>query len=174
MVAGSQAGTALEVTGLVPGQTYYFTFYSENFSYYSAGATASSVTLAVPQAKNSGAEGVPQAPAAVFLGDSGLTFGLDSWGPDRSQLRRGAVAALQQRRPDRRHGERLERLRQYGEQDARLGRVQPDRHVVLGPAAGLRRGIRNRVLVQGRERRLGRPVRGRQRRELDGHRQRDQ
>ena len=80
VVSGSQAGTALEVTGLVPGQTYYFTFYSENFSYYSAGATASSVTLAVPQAKNSGAEGVPQAPAEIFLGDSGLTFGLDSWG----------------------------------------------------------------------------------------------
>ena len=80
VVSGSQAGTALEVTGLVPGQTYYFTFYSENFSYYSAGATASAVTMDRPQAKNSGAEGVPQAPAAIFLGDSDLTFGLDSWG----------------------------------------------------------------------------------------------
>ena len=79
VVSGSQAGTSLEVTGLTPGQTYYFTFYSENFSYYSAGATATEVALDVPQARNTSG-GTPEAPAAIYLGDTGLTFGLDSWG----------------------------------------------------------------------------------------------
>ncbi len=79
VISGSQAGTSLEVTGLTPGQTYYFKFYSENFSYYSAGATATEVTLDVPQARNTSG-GSPEAPAAIYLGDTGLTFGFDSWG----------------------------------------------------------------------------------------------
>ena len=80
VVSGSQVGTSLEVTGLLPGQTYYFTFYSENYSYYSAGATASAVTLAMPQARNTGGGDLPEAPATIFLGDSGKSFGFDSWG----------------------------------------------------------------------------------------------
>ena len=79
VVSGSQSGSSLEVTGLTPGQTYYFTFYSENYSYYSAGATASSVTLDMPQARNTSG-GSPEAPATIYLGDTGLTFGFDSWG----------------------------------------------------------------------------------------------
>ncbi|NCA81114.1 MAG: hypothetical protein EOM72_00010 [Opitutae bacterium] len=79
VVSGSQAGTALEVTGLIPGQTYYFTFYSENYSYYSAGETAASVATALPQARNTSG-GSPEAPATLFLGDTGQTFGFDSWG----------------------------------------------------------------------------------------------
>ncbi|HPT17149.1 MAG TPA: lamin tail domain-containing protein, partial [Kiritimatiellia bacterium] len=79
VVAGSQSGTSLEVTGLIPGVAYYFTFYSENSSYYSAGATATAVATALPQARNTSG-GSPQAPSAIHLGDSGLTFGFDSWG----------------------------------------------------------------------------------------------
>ena len=79
VVSGSQAGTALEVTGLIPGQTCYFTFYSENYSYYSAGETAASVATALPQARNTSG-GSPEAPATIFQGDTGQTFGFDSWG----------------------------------------------------------------------------------------------
>ncbi len=79
VVSGSQGGTSLEATGLLPGQTYYFTFYSENSSYYSDGATAAAVTMAMPQARNTGG-GAPEAPATIFLGDTGKTFGFDSWG----------------------------------------------------------------------------------------------
>ncbi len=80
VVSGSQSGSSLEVTGLVPGETYYFTFYSENFSYYSTGVTADPVALDRPQARNTSG-GSPEAPAGtIFLGDTGQTFGLDSWG----------------------------------------------------------------------------------------------
>ena len=79
VISGSQSGSSLEVTGLIPGQTYYFTFYSENHSYYSAGATADSVGTDMPQARNTDG-GSPEAPATIYLGDSGKTFGLDSWG----------------------------------------------------------------------------------------------
>ena len=80
VVSGSQGGTSLEVTGLTPGATYYFTFYSENYSYYSAAATATAVTLDRPQARNTGGNATPGAPAGtVYLGDV-KTFTLDSWG----------------------------------------------------------------------------------------------
>lgn len=75
---GSNAGTSLAVDGLLPGTTYYFTFYSENYYYYSTGVTVS-VTMGRPQARNTSG-GSPQAPATIYLGDSGLTFGLDAWG----------------------------------------------------------------------------------------------
>ncbi len=79
VVAGSQSGPGLEVTGLVPGQTYHFTFYSENNSYYSTGETAAPIAMAMPKARNTSG-GSPEAPSTIFLGDSGLTFGFDSWG----------------------------------------------------------------------------------------------
>ena len=78
VVSGSQGGTSLEVTGLMPGQTYYFTFYSENYSYYSAGETAASVTMGVPQARNTDG-GAVEMPAEIFLGDQNLIFGCDTW-----------------------------------------------------------------------------------------------
>jgi hypothetical protein len=80
VVAGSQSGGSLEVAGLVPGQTYYFTFYSENYGYYSAGVTTDPVALDMPQARNTSG-GSPEAPAGtIYLGDSNLEFGFDSWG----------------------------------------------------------------------------------------------
>lgn len=41
--------TSLTDTGLTSGTTYYYKFYSENYSYYSAGATAHATTDAAPQ-----------------------------------------------------------------------------------------------------------------------------
>ncbi|MGD9612075.1 MAG: hypothetical protein AB7V22_04150, partial [Kiritimatiellia bacterium] len=38
-----------------------------------------SLTTDMPQARNTSG-GTPQAPATIYLGDTGLTFGLDSWG----------------------------------------------------------------------------------------------
>lgn len=67
-----------EVPGLMPGQTYYFTFYSENMAYYSEGWTEF-LTMGNPQARNTGG-GAPEVPAEVFLGDLGLAFGCDAWG----------------------------------------------------------------------------------------------
>ncbi len=75
VITGSTGDTTLEVTGLTPGQTYYFTFYSENYSYYSAGATAAALTMGMPQARTTF-----DVPGSIFLGDSGKTFGFDSWG----------------------------------------------------------------------------------------------
>ncbi|MGD9612549.1 MAG: discoidin domain-containing protein [Kiritimatiellia bacterium] len=72
------AFNGLDVPGLMPGQTYYFTFYAENFSYYSEGWTET-CTMGNPQARNTGG-GAPEVPAEVFLGDLGLTFGCDAWG----------------------------------------------------------------------------------------------
>jgi len=78
---GVQHGTNLDVTSMIwTGQkTYHFTFYSVNNSnYYSEGVTAPALILA-PQARNTGG-GAPEAPAEIFLGDAGLTFGFDSSG----------------------------------------------------------------------------------------------
>lgn len=81
VIAGSQAGTSLEVTGLTPGATYYFTFYSENNSYYSTAVTASAVTLNMPQARNTSGSASPGAPAGtIYLGDTGKVFTFESWG----------------------------------------------------------------------------------------------
>lgn len=81
VVSGSQGGTALEVTGLTPGQTYYFTFYSENHSYYSAGTTATALTLDMPQARNTSGEATPGGPAGtIYLGDTAKVFTFESWG----------------------------------------------------------------------------------------------
>jgi len=47
VVRGSDGGTSYEDSGLVPGWTYYYKFYSENYSYYSDG-TEVNVTLDRP------------------------------------------------------------------------------------------------------------------------------
>jgi hypothetical protein len=79
VIAGSQAGTSLEVTGLTPGATYYFTFYSENNSYYSTAVTASAVTLNMPQARNTSGSASPGGPAGtIYLGDTGKVFTFES------------------------------------------------------------------------------------------------
>ena len=79
VISGGESGTALEVTGLTPGETYYFTFYSENFSYYSDGVSATALTMGMPQARNTNG-GSPEAPTSIFLGDQNLIFGCDTWG----------------------------------------------------------------------------------------------
>jgi autotransporter-associated beta strand protein len=71
--------TSLEDSGLLPGVTYYYRFYSENYSYYSDG-TQITQAAGMPQARNTDGGASPQAPSTIYLGDSGLTFGLDSWG----------------------------------------------------------------------------------------------
>lgn len=78
-----------EVTGLTPGQTYSFTFYSENMACYSEGWTES-CTMGNPQARNTGG-GAPEVPTEVFLGDSGLTFGCDAWGTLEGQWGRARM-----------------------------------------------------------------------------------
>lgn len=78
VVSGSQGGSSLEVAGLMPNADYVFTFYTENNSHYSPG-TSSHIVLLMPQARNTNG-GAPEAPAEVFLGDAGLTFGCDTWG----------------------------------------------------------------------------------------------
>ncbi|NCA82661.1 MAG: choice-of-anchor D domain-containing protein, partial [Opitutae bacterium] len=81
VVAGSQSGTSLTVTGLTPGQVYYFTLYSENNSYYSTGTTASAVTLSMPRARNTGGSASPGLPAGtIYLGDSAKVFTVETWG----------------------------------------------------------------------------------------------
>jgi autotransporter-associated beta strand protein len=86
VIVGSQDNGALEVTGLTPGETYYFRFYSENYSYYSSGDNAASLTMGMPKAQNTGGAGTPEEPATVYLGDTGLTsFGLDVWGSIEAQ-----------------------------------------------------------------------------------------
>ena len=72
------SATSVNDTGLLPNTTYYYRFYSENFSYYSPGAQVSETTQ-MPRARNTGESATPQAPATIFLGDGGLTFGLDAW-----------------------------------------------------------------------------------------------
>jgi hypothetical protein len=44
-VVYNSSGTSLNDTGLTPGTSYTYTLYSENFSYYSPGATASASTV---------------------------------------------------------------------------------------------------------------------------------
>lgn len=44
VVQGSQSGTSYEDTGLTPNTHYYYAFFSENYSYYSSGATADTTT----------------------------------------------------------------------------------------------------------------------------------
>ena len=78
VLAASPSGTSLEVTGLAPFQSYYFFFYTENNGYYSTG-TMREVFTGRPQARNTNG-GAPEAPAEIFLGDAGLTFGCDTWG----------------------------------------------------------------------------------------------
>ncbi|MGD9782102.1 MAG: MBG domain-containing protein [Kiritimatiellia bacterium] len=89
-VMGSRlAFNGLDVPGLMPGQTYYFTFYAENFLYYSEGWTES-CTMDLPQARNTGG-GAPEVPTEVFLGDSGLTFGCEAWGTLEGQWGRARM-----------------------------------------------------------------------------------
>jgi PKD domain len=81
----------LDVTGLMPDQTYFFTFYSENMACYSGGWTES-CTMGLPQVRNTDG-GAPEAPAEVFLGDQNLTFGCDSWGTIESNWGRARMWA---------------------------------------------------------------------------------
>ena len=79
VIAQNQGGTSLTATNLLPGETYFFTVYTENNTYYSPGVTVS-VTMGRPKARNTDGSASPQAPSTIYLGDSGLTFGLDAWG----------------------------------------------------------------------------------------------
>ena len=81
VISGSQSGSALEVTDLTPGQTYYFRFYSENHSYYSSGTTATALTMGMPKARNTSGGATPGAPAGtIYLGDTAKVFTFESWG----------------------------------------------------------------------------------------------
>ena len=72
------SATTYQDTGLLPGRTYYYRFFSENLSYYSAGATTNTTT-AMPAVRNTNGSG-PEQPASIHLGDTNLTFGCDGWG----------------------------------------------------------------------------------------------
>lgn len=79
VVQGSLAGTSYEDSGLAPGTTYYYEFFSENFSYYS-GSEDASYTTHMPRGRNTDGEATPQQPATIYLGDTNQTFGLEAWG----------------------------------------------------------------------------------------------
>ncbi len=84
------SATSHEATGLTPGTTYYFAFYSENLSYYSTAATASQAT-ATPTARNSGGSASPGSPAGtLWLGDDG-TFTADAWGTVEANWSRARI-----------------------------------------------------------------------------------
>lgn len=53
-------GSSFSDTGLTPGQTYYYSVYSENYSYYSTGTTVSATPCTTPSATISGASSVCQ------------------------------------------------------------------------------------------------------------------
>lgn len=73
------SGTATSISGLTPGTTYYFAFYSENFSYYSTAATANTDTW-MPRARNTSGSASPGSPAGtLWVGDNG-TFTAEAWG----------------------------------------------------------------------------------------------
>jgi hypothetical protein len=74
------SGTSVSDDGRMPGTTYYYKIYSENYGYYSSNPSTFSGTTAMVQARNTSGS-TPQAPAGtIYLGDTGKTFGLDSWG----------------------------------------------------------------------------------------------
>ncbi len=79
VVAGSSAAEALEITGLLPGTTYYVSVYSENHGYYSAAATFTATATEMPRARNSDGNANPNQPSGLFLGDTLQTFGFESW-----------------------------------------------------------------------------------------------
>jgi len=62
--------TTFEDTGLTANTTYYYRFYSENHSYYSAGADASETTDAAPE---------PDAPVATAASSVGRTSFTANW-----------------------------------------------------------------------------------------------
>lgn len=67
---GSSTTTA--ITGLTPGTTYYFAFYSESYSYYSP-ANITSITTEMPLARNTGGLASPGAPSGtLYLGDNAV------------------------------------------------------------------------------------------------------
>ncbi|NDE17148.1 hypothetical protein EBZ80_19685 [bacterium] len=89
------SGTSMDNDLLQPGTTYYYRFYSENFSNYSAGITTSATT-AMPQSRNAG---TPVSPSTLYVGDT-ATFSLDStatitcttntnWGQPRIYIKQG-------------------------------------------------------------------------------------
>lgn len=80
VLEGSTAAETYEATGLTPGQTYYFTLYSENFNYYSAGVTFTATATERPRAQNTGGGGAsPGQPANLYLGDTNKLFTFESW-----------------------------------------------------------------------------------------------
>jgi hypothetical protein len=89
------SGTSMDNDLLLPGTTYYYRFYSENYGTYSAGATASATTD-MPQSRNAT---TPVSPSTLYVGDA-ATFSLDStatitsstntsWGQPRIYIKQG-------------------------------------------------------------------------------------
>lgn len=78
VVQGDAENSGVEVSGLMPGHSYFFTFYAQNNARYSTG-TIAAVTLWYPPVRNTGAV-TPEMPADVYLGDTGLVFGCEAAG----------------------------------------------------------------------------------------------
>lgn len=73
------SATSASLSGLMPGVTYYYAFYSENYSYYSP-ADSASVTLATPEVRNIAGGASPGSPAGtLYLGDN-ATFTAEATG----------------------------------------------------------------------------------------------
>jgi autotransporter-associated beta strand protein len=72
--AAGSGNSFADTSGLAPGTTYYYRFYTENFSYYSTGADANRTT-ATAQFKNPGTAN----PSTAFLGDN-VDINSQTWG----------------------------------------------------------------------------------------------
>jgi autotransporter-associated beta strand protein len=82
VVTGSDDDGTVDATGLQPDTMYYFKFWSENNSYYSAGVGGVSRTTGKPKSRNYSDGADPRQPATLYLGDTGAAgaFGCKSYG----------------------------------------------------------------------------------------------